>query len=117
MDRKKINKKRKSLEDHSEYQKHPHSAGSSFCLIDKERSACKSSRSGKMDFLESDFCQTESIPNRPVDEILHWHKAINRELNDIAEAAKRIQLSRDFSGLSTFNKRLQFIAEVCIFHR
>ncbi|KAK1390014.1 Zinc finger protein BRUTUS [Heracleum sosnowskyi] len=83
MDRKKIKKKRKSLEE--EYQRHPHSV-------------------------------TESITSRPVDEILHWHKAINRELNDIAEAAKRIQLSRDFSGLSTFNKRLQFIAEVCIFH-
>ncbi|XP_074383346.1 zinc finger protein BRUTUS-like isoform X3 [Apium graveolens] len=117
MDRKKIKKKRKSLENHSEYQRRRHSvAGASFCPINKERSACKSSRSGNKDFSESDFCQTESITNRPVDEILHWHKAINRELNDIAEAAKRIQLSRDFSGLSTFNKRLQFIAEVCIFH-
>ncbi|KAL1807733.1 hypothetical protein ACET3Z_024723 [Daucus carota] len=117
MDRKKINKKRKNLEDHSEDQRCPYSrGGASFCPSEKGRSACKSSRTGKMDFLESDFCQTESFPNRPVDEILHWHKAINRELNDIADAAKRIQLSRDFSGLSKFNKRLQFIAEVCIFH-
>lgn len=47
---------------------------------------------------------------------MHWHKAIKREFNDIAEAARTIQLPGDFSDLSTFNKRLQFIAEVCIFH-
>ncbi|KAF2317795.1 hypothetical protein GH714_041109 [Hevea brasiliensis] len=50
------------------------------------------------------------------DEILLWHAAIRRELNDIAEAARKIQLHGDFSDLSAFNKRLQFIAEVCIFH-
>lgn len=52
----------------------------------------------------------------PIDEILFWHNAIKRELNDIAEAARKIQLRGDFN-LSAFNKRLHFIAEVCIFHR
>ncbi|GAB4840321.1 hypothetical protein Ancab_021088 [Ancistrocladus abbreviatus] len=52
----------------------------------------------------------------PIDEILHWHKAIKRELDDIAKAARKIQLDGDFSNLSRFNKRLHFIAEVCIFH-
>ncbi|KAK6134121.1 hypothetical protein DH2020_032121 [Rehmannia glutinosa] len=52
----------------------------------------------------------------PVDDILHWHKAIEKELNDIAEAARSIKLTGDFSDLSAFNRRLQFIAEVCIFH-
>ena len=69
--------------------------------------ACSSSRPKSLD----------SPLDRPVDEILHWHKAIKKELIDIAEAARSIQLSGDFSDLSAFNKRLQFIAEVCIFHR
>nr|GEV65522.1 hemerythrin/HHE cation-binding motif-containing protein [Tanacetum cinerariifolium] len=68
--------------------------------------ACSSSRPKSLD----------SPLDRPVDEILHWHKAIKKELIDIAEAARSIQLSGDFSDLSAFNKRLQFIAEVCIFH-
>nr|XP_043627558.1 zinc finger protein BRUTUS [Erigeron canadensis] len=59
---------------------------------------------------------SDSSLDRPVDEILHWHKAIKKELIDIAEDARRIQLSGDFSDISAFNKRLQFIAEVCIFH-
>ncbi|XAR54761.1 hypothetical protein NMG60_11030046 [Bertholletia excelsa] len=29
----------------------------------------------------------------------------------------RMRSSEDFSSLSTFNKSLQFIAEVCAFHR
>ncbi|GJZ58562.1 hypothetical protein Tco_0614056, partial [Tanacetum coccineum] len=69
--------------------------------------ACSSSRPKSLD----------SPLDRLVDEILHWHKATKKELIDIAEAAKSIQLSGDFSDLSAFNKRLQFIAEVCIFHR
>ncbi|XP_049934644.1 zinc finger protein BRUTUS-like isoform X2 [Nymphaea colorata] len=52
----------------------------------------------------------------PIDEILHWHNAINRELQDIAVEARKIQLSGDFSDLSMFNDRLHFIADVCIFH-
>lgn len=70
---------------------------------------CSSSRPKKRE-------STDSLHDRPVDEILHWHKAIKKELIDIAEAARRIQLSGDFSDISAFNKRLQFIAEVCIFH-
>lgn len=53
----------------------------------------------------------------PMDDILHWHRAIEKELNDIADAARNIKLIGDFSDLSAFNRRLQFIAEVCIFHR
>ncbi|KAJ3695692.1 hypothetical protein LUZ60_001069 [Juncus effusus] len=52
----------------------------------------------------------------PIDEILHWHKAIRKELNDISDEARKIQSSGDFSDLSSFNLRLQFIADVCIFH-
>ncbi|XP_076941700.1 zinc finger protein BRUTUS-like isoform X1 [Bidens hawaiensis] len=90
MDGVNIFKKRKNLEDNGTYQ----------C-------PCSSSQ----------LIKRESSPlDRPVDEILHWHKAIKKELIDIAEAARSIQLSGDFSDLSSFNKRLQFIAEVCIFH-
>ncbi|CAN6451570.1 unnamed protein product [Victoria cruziana] len=52
----------------------------------------------------------------PIDEILHWHNAINRELKDIVEEARKIQLSGDFSDLSSFNEKMHFIADVCIFH-
>ena len=53
----------------------------------------------------------------PIDEILYWHNAIRRELSDIADEAKRIQQSGDFSDIEGFNMRLQFVADVCIFHR
>ncbi|XP_038981730.1 zinc finger protein BRUTUS-like isoform X2 [Phoenix dactylifera] len=52
----------------------------------------------------------------PIDEILHWHNAIRKELSDIAEEARKIQLSGDFSDLSAFNTRLQVVADICIFH-
>lgn len=52
----------------------------------------------------------------PIDEIIHWHNAIRKELKELAEEARRIQFSGDFSNLSSFNDRLQFLAEVCIFH-
>lgn len=92
MDGVNVVKKRKNSQDDATYQ----------C-------ACSSSRPKKQESLDPSL-------DRPVDEILHWHKAIKKELIDIAEAARRIQLSGDFSDISAFNKRLQFIAEVCIFH-
>ena len=79
--------------------------------------ACESLKTGKRKYLEPNNVTTASTLACPIDEILHWHKAIKRELNDIAEAARKIQLFGDFSDLSAFNKRLLFIAEVCIFHR
>ncbi|KDP29444.1 hypothetical protein JCGZ_18365 [Jatropha curcas] len=78
--------------------------------------ACESSRTGKRKYMELNCYPANSTIGHPIDEILLWHAAIRRELNDIAEAARMIQLSGDFSDLSAFNKRLQFIAEVCIFH-
>ena len=53
----------------------------------------------------------------PINEILHWHNAIKRELNEILEAAKKAQHSAEGSDLSTFHIRLQFIADICNFHR
>ena len=118
MDGEKINKKRKSCIDHSELKSSSDfEASTSICLVDKGQCPCESSNTGKREILLPDSCPANSTLDRPVDEILHWHKAIKSELNDIAEAARTIQLSGDFSDLSTFNKRLQFIAEVCIFHR
>ena len=69
------------------------------------------------DPLPSDCSVIRSSQYHPVDDILHWHKAIQKELIDIAEAARSIKFTGDFSDLSAFNRRLQFIAEVCIFHR
>lgn len=82
----------------------------------KVQCSCQSSKTYKRKRVELKSEHSGSMLN-PIDEMLLWHNAIKRELNDIAEAAKKIQLSGDFSDFSAFNKRLQFIAEVCIFHR
>lgn len=83
---------------------------------EKGRCACESSKIGKRKYMESHCGITDSRAH-PINEILHWHSAIKRELIEIADEARKIQLSGDFSDISAFNERLQFIAEVCIFHR
>ncbi|XVF09570.1 hypothetical protein REPUB_Repub07fG0105700 [Reevesia pubescens] len=77
---------------------------------------CESSKTGKRKYLEPSNNVSEMDGTHPMNEILLWHNAIKRELNEIAEEARKIQLYGDFSNLSVFNERLQFIAEVCIFH-
>lgn len=86
---------------------------------EKGYSACEYSKMGmgKRKHLELDCKAADSAVAHPINEILHWHNTIKRELSEIAEEARKIQLSGDFSDLSAFNERLQFIAEVCIFHR
>eukprot|EP00257_Ricinus_communis_P020353 XP_015579561.1 zinc finger protein BRUTUS [Ricinus communis] len=86
------------------------------CESKKINCACESSRIGKRKYMELTSDLADSTSFHPIDDILLWHAAIRRELNDIAEAARKIQLSGDFYDLSAFNERLQFIAEVCIFH-
>ncbi|CDP00649.1 unnamed protein product [Coffea canephora] len=104
MDGMKINKKRRSCED---------DIASNLIRPSENRPCpCKSSTAEKRKF----FPSTSSGLSHPIDEILHWHKAILKEINDIAEAARMIKSSGDFSDLSAFRERLQFIAEVCIFH-
>ncbi|GKV23570.1 hypothetical protein SLEP1_g33279 [Rubroshorea leprosula] len=78
--------------------------------------ACGAPSSGKRKYLATNNDVLETDGTHPMNEILLWHKAIERELNDIAEEARKIQVSGDFTNLSVFNERLQFIAEVCIFH-
>lgn len=79
--------------------------------------ACESLKTSKRKYMQLNLDHTKPSMSCPIDEILLWHNAIKRELNDIAEAARKIQISGDFSDLLAFNKSLQFIAEVCIFHR
>ncbi|XP_031121997.1 zinc finger protein BRUTUS-like [Ipomoea triloba] len=110
MDGQKNNKKRKACQD----QLNHHSASDSVPK-GNGKCPCKSSRSAKRDCPVLS-CNTVSTLDCPIDEIMHWHKAIKMELSDITEAARKITLSGDFSDLSAFNQRLQFIAEVCIFH-
>ncbi|KAH9327072.1 hypothetical protein KI387_007250, partial [Taxus chinensis] len=52
----------------------------------------------------------------PIDEIIHWHKAIKSELNEIMEEAHKMHHSGDLSNMPVFIDRLQFVADVCIFH-
>ncbi|VAH78893.1 unnamed protein product [Triticum turgidum subsp. durum] len=71
------------------------------------------SKVGHIKHTESNDGQAD---RHPIDEILYWHNAIRKELNDIAEETRRMQQSGDFADISAFNARLQFIADVCIFH-
>ncbi|XP_052199225.1 zinc finger protein BRUTUS-like isoform X2 [Diospyros lotus] len=117
MDGVKTNGKRKNCEDDSSHQNSLDCEALFFTSPTKRASCtCESSRTCRRKYLELNYKLEESTLVHPVDEILHWHKAIKTELIDIAEAARRIQLSGDFSDLSAFNERLHFIAEVCIFH-
>ncbi|OEL20429.1 RING finger and CHY zinc finger domain-containing protein 1 [Dichanthelium oligosanthes] len=78
---------------------------------DKHACSLEHSKIGKRKSTES-----SQLTAHPIDEILYWHNAIRRELSDIAEEAKRIQQSGDFSDIEGFNTKLQFVADVCIFH-
>ncbi|KAM0845873.1 hypothetical protein ACQ4PT_056063 [Festuca glaucescens] len=79
---------------------------------------------GSDNFERSHSCKDASIVDQadgqadryPIDEILYWHNAIRKEMNDIAEETRSMQQSGDFADISAFNVRLQFIADVCIFH-
>lgn len=84
--------------------------------MDEVHCACVC-RTGKRKYLESSMDVCDTSGTHPINEILLWHKAIKMELNEIAKEARKIQGSGDFTNLSAFNDRLQFIAEVCIFHR
>ncbi|KMZ67425.1 hypothetical protein ZOSMA_269G00160 [Zostera marina] len=92
-------------------------SGSSQFLKETNRrfSTFQSSKIGKRKLSDSEIDDCDSLKH-PINEILHWHNAIKRELQDIAKEARKIQHSGDFSNLAIFNTRLQFIADVCIFH-
>lgn len=79
--------------------------------------ACESSQTGKRKRVKLSNSTADSDLSCPIDEIILWHKAINLELSEIAEAARRMQLNDELSDMSVFNERLHFITEVCIFHR
>lgn len=114
MDGVEVNKKRKSCDNDTNCQSAlTREASNSIITSEKRTCSCESSSVEKRDI----FTSNSDVISHPIDEILHWHKAIRKELNDIAEAARMMTSSGDFSDLSAFNKRLQFIAEVCIFHR
>ncbi|XP_020264959.1 zinc finger protein BRUTUS [Asparagus officinalis] len=93
------------------------SSGPGQCVTQSDRQVCSEhSKIGKRKHTESGCCNVDFPEAYPINEILYWHSAIKNELNDIAKEARKIQLSGDFSDLSAFNARLQFIADVCIFH-
>jgi zinc finger-like protein len=63
--------------------------------------------------------QGRCSPSRiPINELLYWHDAIRKELRDLSEETRQIKLSEILppAKLSSFVERLQFLAEVCIFH-
>ncbi|KAL0372638.1 UNVERIFIED_CONTAM: Zinc finger protein BRUTUS [Sesamum calycinum] len=109
MDGLKMRSKRKRCDDD------PRQSSSPATPTENGVCSCESYQNAEGDIL-SDRNAISSSLYCPMDDILHWHKAIEKELNDIAEAARSIKLTGDFTDLSAFNRRLQFIAEVCIFH-
>ncbi|KAE8694214.1 Zinc finger protein-related isoform 2 [Hibiscus syriacus] len=80
--------------------------------LDSRTCPCELFKTGKRKCLEPDSNYSEMDGTHPINEILLWHNAIKRELNEIAEGARKIQLFGDFNNLSVFNERLQFIAEL-----
>ncbi|KAG0483121.1 hypothetical protein HPP92_011205 [Vanilla planifolia] len=78
--------------------------------------SCEALASRKRKHIELESLTTGFVEPHPINEMLHWHKAILNELNDIAEEARRMQCSSDSRHLSKFDSRLQFIADVCIYH-
>ncbi|KAJ7970359.1 Zinc finger protein [Quillaja saponaria] len=84
--------------------------------VNKVNCACESTLTGKRKYFESNADDSDTTEMHPINEILLWHNAIKGELNEIAVEARKIQISGDFTDLSAYNERLQFIAEVCIFH-
>lgn len=109
---------KKSYEVDSQFQCcKSYGAGQSIDQTENGHCMRESSKMGKRKHLKSNCKAANSTGAHPINEILLWHNAIKRELSDIAEEARKIQLSGDFSDLSAFNERLQFIADVCIFHR
>ncbi|CAN6885761.1 unnamed protein product [Brassica oleracea] len=86
------------------------------CKTSRAQCACEGSKAGKRKYPELTEYEAPDAPMHPIDEIKIWHKSINKEMKEIADEARKIQLSGDFSDLSAFDERLQYIAEVCIFH-
>ncbi|XP_054820881.1 zinc finger protein BRUTUS-like isoform X2 [Prosopis cineraria] len=85
-------------------------------LIGKANCACEYATTGKRKYPESILDVSDAAGTHPIDEILLWHNAVKKELSEIAVETRKIQLSGNFTNLSAFNERLQFIAEVCVFH-
>ncbi|XP_010506712.1 PREDICTED: uncharacterized protein LOC104783276 [Camelina sativa] len=86
------------------------------CKASRAQCACEGSKVGKRKYPELTKFDSFDAQMHPIDEIKLWHKSINKEMKEIADEARKIQLSGDFSDLSAFDERLQYIAEVCIFH-
>ncbi|KAI9113843.1 hypothetical protein K1719_015094 [Acacia pycnantha] len=85
-------------------------------LVGKANCACDSGATGEKKLSESILDVSDATGTHPIDEILLWHNAIKKELREIAGETRKIQLSGNFTNWSAFNERLQFIAEVCVFH-
>lgn len=67
--------------------------------------------------IEKENFEIQHTGSHPIDDILLWHKAIKRDLNETFEKIKRMYLSGNFTSRSVCEERVRFIAEVCIFHR
>ncbi|XP_057416206.1 zinc finger protein BRUTUS-like isoform X2 [Lotus japonicus] len=84
--------------------------------VGKVSCICESTTTGKRKYSESMLDVSDVSGTHPIDEIVLWHNAIKKELSEIAEETRKIQQLGDFTNISAFNERLQFVAEVCIFH-
>ena len=80
--------------------------GSSTMVDSMEKAQCPCEcRTGKRKHLESSIDVSDTSGIHPINEILLWHKAIKRELNEIAKEARKIERSGNFTNLSASKKR------------
>uniref|UniRef100_A0A7N0RBR3 Zinc finger protein n=1 Tax=Kalanchoe fedtschenkoi TaxID=63787 RepID=A0A7N0RBR3_KALFE len=91
-------------------------ASTTVSSLDEIKCSCNYSNHGKRKYLDSGGDIKDTSEVHPINEILFWHDAIRKELSAIAEEARKIASSVDYSHLTTFNERFQFVAQVCVFH-
>ncbi|RID80267.1 hypothetical protein BRARA_A02940 [Brassica rapa] len=74
------------------------------CETSRAQCACEGTKVGKRKYQELTSHDSFDTQMHPIDEIKLWHKAMNKEMKEIADEARKIQLSGDFSDLSAFDE-------------
>ncbi|RID63349.1 hypothetical protein BRARA_E02362 [Brassica rapa] len=62
------------------------------CKTSRAQCPCEGSKAGKRKYPELTEYEAPDAPMHPIDEIKIWHKSINKEMKEIADEARKIQL-------------------------
>ncbi|KAF3570852.1 hypothetical protein F2Q69_00061754 [Brassica cretica] len=63
------------------------------CETSRAQCACEGSKVGKRKYQELTNHGSFDAHMHPIDEIKLWHKSVNKEMKEIADEARKIQLS------------------------